>query len=192
MDAPIEISQPAALSLYGPLGPGEIRLVQILPGPSESVLKCPLKVSSLEDAKYTALSYTRGKAELPEYTTPENASEPDTFDIRVNETVFTVPQNLYHFMFEMRQIECDLSFWIDALSINQADLEEKGTQINEMGNIYRSADKVLVWLGRDNASTPGVRDMMTRIAAAVEPQADVNEDVYAPFLTSTIPMMKIR
>jgi hypothetical protein len=37
--------------------------------------------------------------------------------------------------------------WIDALCINQASLEEKNIQIPHMGNIYRQASKVLVWLG---------------------------------------------
>jgi hypothetical protein len=38
--------------------------------------------------------------------------------------------------------------WIDAVCINQKDKAEKVTQIAIMGNIYRQAAKVVVWLGR--------------------------------------------
>lgn len=37
--------------------------------------------------------------------------------------------------------------WIDAICINQADVEEKTVQVRLMGNIYRAALKVHVWLG---------------------------------------------
>jgi hypothetical protein len=37
--------------------------------------------------------------------------------------------------------------WIDAICLNQQDLEEKDIQVPLMGNIYRQATKVLVWLG---------------------------------------------
>lgn len=39
--------------------------------------------------------------------------------------------------------------WIVALCIDQEDLEERNTQVSMMGKIYREADQVLVWPGRD-------------------------------------------
>lgn len=41
-------------------------------------------------------------------------------------------------------------FWIDALCINQADLEERGAQVRIMPQIYTKADCVIVWLGDDS------------------------------------------
>jgi Heterokaryon incompatibility protein (HET) len=38
-------------------------------------------------------------------------------------------------------------FWIDALCINQASIEEKNHQVAMMRKIYSSASFVLVWLG---------------------------------------------
>jgi hypothetical protein len=38
-------------------------------------------------------------------------------------------------------------FWIDALCINQSDLEEKSNQVRLMGDIYSSARLVVAWLG---------------------------------------------
>lgn len=37
--------------------------------------------------------------------------------------------------------------WIDAICINQKDLEEKSSQISMMADIYRSAQEVHTWLG---------------------------------------------
>lgn len=39
------------------------------------------------------------------------------------------------------------NLWIDAISLNQADLDEKSQQVPLMGNIYHQASKVIVWLG---------------------------------------------
>lgn len=37
--------------------------------------------------------------------------------------------------------------WADAICVNQEDPEEKNSQFSMMGKIYRSASRVLVWLG---------------------------------------------
>lgn len=39
--------------------------------------------------------------------------------------------------------------WIDALCINQDDLEERGHQVGRMAHIYSRARKVVAWLGPD-------------------------------------------
>ncbi|KAF2023202.1 HET-domain-containing protein, partial [Setomelanomma holmii] len=37
--------------------------------------------------------------------------------------------------------------WLDALCINQQDVEEKGFQVSQMGDIYRKSGRTLIWLG---------------------------------------------
>ncbi|KAJ3481831.1 hypothetical protein NLG97_g7721 [Lecanicillium saksenae] len=39
--------------------------------------------------------------------------------------------------------------WADQVCINQDDIEERGQQVDLMNNVYRSARRVLVWLGHD-------------------------------------------
>jgi hypothetical protein len=41
--------------------------------------------------------------------------------------------------------------WIDALCINQNDVEEKNNHVPFMREIYEYADTVSVWLGEDTA-----------------------------------------
>jgi Heterokaryon incompatibility protein (HET) len=40
--------------------------------------------------------------------------------------------------------------WIDAIFINQADIQEKNVQVPRMKSIYENASEVLVWIGRDH------------------------------------------
>ena len=44
-------------------------------------------------------------------------------------------------------------YWCNALCINQNDDQEKGHQVNQMGQIYSEAQKVLVWLGVADSET---------------------------------------
>jgi hypothetical protein len=37
--------------------------------------------------------------------------------------------------------------WVDALCINQADIEERDEQVKKMGSIYSKARQVVIWLG---------------------------------------------
>ncbi len=39
--------------------------------------------------------------------------------------------------------------WIDAICIDQANIDERSKQVLRMGRIFQQADRVLVWLGDD-------------------------------------------
>jgi hypothetical protein len=39
------------------------------------------------------------------------------------------------------------ALWVDALCINQEDVEERNLQVLRMSSIYRQAQAVLAWLG---------------------------------------------
>lgn len=45
--------------------------------------------------------------------------------------------------------------WVDALAINQIDIEERTSQVKLMGNIYQSCEKVLVYLGDELGRAQG-------------------------------------
>ena len=53
----------------------------------------------------------------------------------------------------LRHLQNARLFWIDALCINQEDASERNHQLHQMGRIYRSAVKVIVWLGPSDSST---------------------------------------
>ena len=55
----------------------------------------------------------------------------------------------------LRQLALDQSITylcVDAVCINQEDIDEKQAQVACMGDIYAGSEKVVVWLGRDNSN----------------------------------------
>jgi hypothetical protein len=45
-------------------------------------------------------------------------------------------------------------FWVDAICINQADLDERAQQVKQMRDIYQSAEEVIIDLGEDSPGLP--------------------------------------
>jgi len=85
---------------------------------------------------YVAVSYVWGTSVSPR-------------EISLNETIFSVRENVWSLLNEMRKHE-KLKwrfFWIDAICINQGDIDERNHQVRIMRQVYATAADVLVWLG---------------------------------------------
>jgi hypothetical protein len=125
---------------YRPLESAEhIRLLHLLPAlQSGQPLVCSIRQKHLPDAiaSYEAVSYTWG---IPDFSCKLRCADEDS-ELDITKNADTL---LRRFRDEHRT----RVLWIDAVCINQADNEEKGTQIPLMGQIYRFASKVLAWLG---------------------------------------------
>ena len=94
-----------------------------------------LKVVALsEQPQYLALWYVWG---------PEKPSVTIYLDGRPH----NVRQSLYAFLWHHKVSGAQDLLWIDAICIDQANLVEKGLQVDMMGNIFRRGQKVIVWLG---------------------------------------------
>jgi hypothetical protein len=124
---------------YSPLDHGkrQIRLLRLLEqSPTCEALICELKVFSLDESpQYTALSYCWGS---------EKASE-DGF---INRQIISVRPNLHSYLI-LRYIEQEYGWiFIDALCINQDDKTERQQQVLLMGDVYRTATRVVGWLGK--------------------------------------------
>ena len=108
------------------------RLVRILPNNQTSTLSLELNEVNLDDDPvYGAISYTWG-------------NEQDTAFVIVNNVYVPIRQNLLNFFFHLRSQNYSRQLWVDALSIRQDNLIEKGQQVGMIGRIFRSAQKVLV------------------------------------------------
>ncbi|KAF2204775.1 hypothetical protein GQ43DRAFT_355906, partial [Delitschia confertaspora ATCC 74209] len=88
---------------------------------------------------YEALSYVWGHANP---STERSIVCNGIPDIRVG-------QNLHDALTRLRKRNRKRFIWVDKLCINQQDEVERGQQVRQMGNIYRTASRVVVWLGRD-------------------------------------------
>lgn len=92
---------------------------------------------------YEALSYVWGDA------TP-------TESIFCDGAVLRIPKNLFNALQHLRLRNRPRFLWIDAICINQNDIEERNHQVQIMKYIYQHAGKVPIWLG--------VADMYTKRA----------------------------
>lgn len=55
--------------------------------------------------------------------------------------------NLHLALLHLRSLTSPLTLWVDALCINQADMDERNAQVALMSFIYTRATKVVAWLG---------------------------------------------
>ncbi|KAK4498031.1 hypothetical protein PRZ48_010687 [Zasmidium cellare] len=95
----------------------------------------------LTEPRFEALSYTWGT------TTSEKG-------LIVNGKTLLVTENLASFLRVRRQQQQqELVFWIDAICINQQDMEEKSQQIPLMGFIYVLAFQATIWLGPSSSDS---------------------------------------
>ncbi|KAI1307183.1 heterokaryon incompatibility protein-domain-containing protein [Xylaria venustula] len=74
----------------------------------------------------------------------------------VNSKRCVIGKNLYDCLVRLRRPDTTCELWVDALCINQADPQERSEQVLRMGELYRGAEKVLIWLGPD---VPGIGDI---------------------------------
>ncbi|KAK4163307.1 heterokaryon incompatibility protein-domain-containing protein [Cladorrhinum sp. PSN259] len=179
---------------YSPLRSGEIRLARLewttsldpqdefhQPAPNTRI-HCTITHHSLSNPPpYTALSYCWGEIKR-ESVPPLTLSMSDR-----NGPLSSVPagiqigKNLYQFLRRARPDPGSTNspdelghssslasrveyLWVDALCIDQNNLEEKAVQIPLMRKIYSSACRIIMWLGSGSPATERTMDIYRRIA----------------------------
>ena len=69
-----------------------------------------------------------------------------------NRKELRVHANLHDALIQLARRRDTQDYWIDAICINQTDLDEKRSQIQLMGQIFERAASVFVWLGKTSAT----------------------------------------
>ncbi|RDK39324.1 HET-domain-containing protein [Aspergillus phoenicis ATCC 13157] len=117
------------------------RMIRLLPNENKyAEIECKLFIydlmsdSGADSHLYEALSYVWG-------------SNMRSRTIKVNNCEFPVTENLYLALLRLRNRQLERILWVDAICINQDDLDEKSEQIPLMRTIYAQAQHVTVWLG---------------------------------------------
>ncbi|KAI8945552.1 heterokaryon incompatibility protein-domain-containing protein [Xylaria longipes] len=134
-------------------GCGQIRLLRILRTEENSYgFELELLSTSLNNiTPYTALSYTWGPAAM-QVETGEPYNDETRVEVKCNRASLQVTENLFDFLLcekDNPAVSTTL-YWIDQICINQEDLAERSQQVAIMGSIFKSAEKVHVWLGKDD------------------------------------------
>ncbi|KAJ8113454.1 hypothetical protein OPT61_g4415 [Boeremia exigua] len=137
----------------------EIRLLELAPGEYDDELVISLNVDTLHQnlPEYYALSYAWGQYRSSQMALVDGRS----VGIGLNLDC------------ALRHIRCSLSqpllMWVDALCINQRDVEERNAQVLLMRDIYSSAERVLISLGPEH---PGDAVVIARVREKIIPQTE--------------------
>ena len=62
------------------------------------------------------------------------------------------------------RVEGRIGFWIDALCINQNDIDERNEQVKRMRDMYKQAFITLIWLGQGADDSDQAIDLLDSIA----------------------------
>ena len=118
-----------------------IRLLDILPGKRSSRVEGMLRVVTLDsNPHFVALSYTWGGSSAGHKICLDKSHELEVTD------------NLYNALKRLRARFSVQTVWIDQICIDQSNERERSQQVAFMGNIYRKATCVDIWLGEPNMS----------------------------------------
>ena len=132
----------------------QIRLVKIVPSDNEDgIPSCRLTTEYLDQApEYFALSYACGDPH-------------DLVPCRVDNKTFKIYRNLAGALRHLPGV-CgpDALYWIDCLSIDQRNDDEKSAQVILMSKIFKTASFVPVWLGEETKSTRAVFTVLKSMA----------------------------
>ncbi|KAL7624188.1 hypothetical protein AAE478_005746 [Parahypoxylon ruwenzoriense] len=125
-------------SLYQSLeGEMPIRLLRLHPGKRGDSLSADIISTSVAeaDSQYEATSYTWGSPIDPQCMT-------------CNGLNVVIQRNAFEMLNDLRLPDQPRTVWIDAICIDQSNIEERAWQVSFMHYIYRRAKRVLVWLGK--------------------------------------------
>jgi hypothetical protein len=153
---------------YSPLSEGRaIRVLELTPGGSDSAFEGELVQVDLDDnPEYSALSYVWG-------------TDMDSIPFECDGCRTEVTKNLAEALRHLQHESEARALWIDALCINQQDVEEKNHQVALMKDIYASANKVVVWLGPDEEEAApevfeDIKSTLKSLEEAIDSYADLN------------------
>lgn len=125
----------------------EIRILALAPGTGNELLHGELIVESLNynDLHYTALSYT--------WSGPVSERA-----IVIGGVPLHITENLELALHRIRGPTRPKNLWVDAICIDQNDIEDKNEQVYLMVQIHASATRTLVWLGEKSIDSDVAMD----------------------------------
>jgi hypothetical protein len=113
---------------------GSIRLLKVQTELDDTgMIQCEVW-NDTTSAHYICLSYVWG-------------SDEDRQAILINGRRLWIQKNLWDFLTMTRMKNASETFWIDAICIDQDSISERNHQVAQMGSIYKSAARIITWLG---------------------------------------------
>ncbi|VUC25990.1 unnamed protein product [Clonostachys rosea] len=153
---------------YVPLSkPGCIRLIDLHPGQEADALSFDLYEANLDhEPSYVALSY-------------EWKAKTGTIPVLCCDRTLLITPNLKAALRKIRSQEKVRTLWVDAVCINQEDVEERTSQVQLMTRIYKEAKEVLMWLGEDSPEVAAAFSSIPRVLHAWDQLLSADFFVYS-------------
>jgi hypothetical protein len=106
------------------------------------IVSCTLEPADLDgNVPYECLSYCWGEAR--------------TKWISINGCRYPAQDSLNEALLLLRSLKLAKPLWIDAICVNQDDMDEKRHQVPMMAKIFEQAERVYMWLGPNLCSSQG-------------------------------------
>ncbi|KAI4861926.1 heterokaryon incompatibility protein-domain-containing protein [Hypoxylon rubiginosum] len=157
---------------YSPLeeSKGEIRLLELHPRDFDDDIDCSIRHATLANTlEFTALSYTWGDPKVRKA-------------ILVGGQTFEVTVNLFDALRHLRSSREMQTLWVDAVCINQGDLDERSKQVLRMRDIYTFANTVEVWLGLAEDDDCAAMALVDKLGATVsDPEESLASGFYKEY-----------
>jgi len=154
------------------------RVLQILPGGKGSGIHCQIFDYTIRHDRasgpYEALSYAWGDPAERRRIYVQNH---ETWT--VEPSFLDVTEQLHIALHYLRDPAFPRLMWIDAICIDQANLQERAVQVRFMANTYAHASRVIVWLGEEADDSTRTLGRIEELAAeARRNDADSSDLLY--------------
>ena len=199
----VETQPKSTIFKYKPLGEGQIRILRLHAAESSTdTIECSLDAYDTDELRnqYDALSYTWGNEEPTQKILLRTSQEPTTgtgrarFQSAIRQTIpnkrFYIRPNLEDALRQFRDNQDDLLLWIDAICIDQANIEEKSIQVARMAEIYSKARDVLIWLGKEYNASNTAMEFIPKILDLEQSHALISKESNRKQWTALADLMK--
>jgi Heterokaryon incompatibility protein (HET) len=143
---------------YAPLREREFRVLLLYPWKDSDRIVCQIVRQDLDHIVlgYVALSYTWGDASktavidclMDDREPAHGRHHPKPEDVCLSK--LTVTENAVAALRRFRHREFISAIWMDAICIDQQNLDERNQQVRIMPEIYMRAEKTAIWLGQSS------------------------------------------
>lgn len=162
--------------VYSPLDNdvAQFRLLVVAAGIGEEPVEAWLELARFDEIanlNYETISYCWGDSQ-------------NVVGVRLNGQAITVPASAAAAVRRIRLPNRERVIWLDALCINQADLDEQAKQVAMMADIYTSSAGNLVYLGEPDASSEraigNIQALIAEISEKTKNFTSVSNTPYDP------------
>jgi hypothetical protein len=169
---------------------GLIRLLKLHPYRAGYPLTASIQTYALDtDVEYDCLSYTWGTLATDHFIQIEDGDAPNSTDSisTPSSRPLRITEHLDLALRSIRSLDSPRWLWVDAICINQRDLDERSQQIPYMKHLFAHAHQVIVFLGGEADGSDRVPEICRIIYQAKERWSEIhgigNEDPFSIDIT---------